>query len=293
MIKDRQDRGCKTSKAFVCLFVCFTTKAIYLELVSNLTTEAFIAALRRFSTIRGKPSDNGTNFVGTNKKLKELSQFLIHETNFIEETANEIGISWHFIPAYSPHFGSLWEAGVKSTKYHLRRVAGNTILTFEELYTLLTQIEAVLNSRPLTPMSSDPNNLIFLTPAHFLIGRIAPADPTLTDVPESKLSRWQLIQSLQQHFWKRWSKEYISELQQRSIKKNLTMPITEGSMVLIKEDNLLSFKWKLGRVISVHPGKDKVARVATIKTSTSTIRIATAKLCLLPIKTSIINSSKH
>lgn len=299
MIKDRQGRRCKTSKAFVCLFVCFTTKAIHLELVSNLTTVAFIAALRRFSARRGKPthiySDNGTNFVGANRELKELSQFLIYETNSIEEAASEIGISWHFIPVYSPHFGGLWEAGVKSTKYHLRRVAGNTILTFEELYTLLTQIEAVLNSRPLTPMSSDPNDLIPLTPAHFLIGRTltAPADPTLTDLPESRLSRWQLVQSLQQHFWKRWSKEYISELQQRSVKKNVTVPITEGTMVLVKEDNLPSLKWKIGRVISIHPGKDKVARVATIKTATGTIRIATAKLCPLPIEASATDSSKH
>ncbi|XP_077262511.1 uncharacterized protein LOC143897575 [Temnothorax americanus] len=129
-------------------------------------------------------SDNGINFVGANRELKELAQFLASETNSIEKGINEIGINWHFIPAHSPHFGGLWEAGVKSTKYHLRRVAGNAILTFEELYTLLAQVEALLNSRPLTPMSSDPNDLIPLTPAYFLIGRTltAPPDPTLTDV---------------------------------------------------------------------------------------------------------------
>jgi len=176
LIKDRRERGCKTHKAFVCLFVCFATRAIHIELVSNLTSEAFIAALRRFSSRRGKPaniySDNGTNFVGANRELKELAQVLSSKTSPMQEMANEIGISWHFIPAHSPYFGGLWEAGIKSLKYHLKRIAGNVILTFEELYTLLTQIEALLNSRPLTPMSSDPNDLTPLTPAHFLIGHI-------------------------------------------------------------------------------------------------------------------------
>jgi len=297
LIKDRKGRGCKTNKAFVCLFVCFATRAIHIELVSNLTSEAFIAALRRFSSRRGKPaniySDNGTNFVGANRELRELAQVLSSKTNSMQEMVNEIGISWHFIPAHSPHFGGLWEAGVKSLKYHLRRIVGNVILTFEELYTLLTQIEALLNSRPLTPMSSDPNDLTPLTPAHFLIGHTltAPADPDLTEVPESRLSRWQLIQSLQRHFWKRWSKEYIAELQRRATRKKPTGSIPVDTMVLIKEDNLPPLKWRLGRVVAVHPGKDNIARVATVKTSTSTTRIATAKLCPLPIENTNCNSS--
>lgn len=241
IVRDRKGRGSKTSKAFVCLFVCFATKALHLELVSNLTSEAFIAALRRFSARRGKPahiySDNGMNFVGANRELRELAQLLTDNAESIEKTINEIGISWHFIPAHSPHFGGLWEAGVKSTKYHLKRVADNAVLTYEELYTLLVQVKAILNSRPLTPMSSDPNDLVPITPAHFLVGRplTSPADLTLTELPESRLSRWQLVQRLQQHFWARWSKEYISELQQRVNKMKSTKPIAEGTMVLIKD----------------------------------------------------------
>lgn len=132
-------------------------------------------------------------------------------------------------------------------------------------------------------MSSDPNDLITLTPAHFLVGRplTSPPDPALTEISESRLSRWQLIQRLQQHFWKKWSKEYISGLQHRTTRKNLISPITKGTLVLIKEDSLPSFKWRIGRVVCIHPGKDKIAQVATIKTSTGTIKIATSKLCLL------------
>lgn len=287
VIKDRKGRGYKTSKAFVCIFVCFAIKAIHLELVSDLTTEAFVAALRRFSSRRGKPahiySDNGTNFVGANRELKELAQFLKRKTHNIERASGEVGITWHFIPAYSPHFGGLWEAGVKSTKHHLRRIAGNSVLTFEEFYTFLTQIEAILNSRPLTTMSADPNDLTPFTP-HFLIGRTltSVADPTITHLQENRLSRWQLVQRLQQHFWQRWSKEYIQELQLRTRKPKHIKTIDEGSIVIIKEDKQLPFKWRLGRVTSFHPGKDGVVRVATVKTTTGTTRITTAKLCPLP-----------
>ncbi|XP_011858366.1 PREDICTED: uncharacterized protein LOC105555927 [Vollenhovia emeryi] len=289
-IKDRKGRGSKTNKCYVGLFVCFATKAIRLELISDMTSESFIAALRRFVSRRGKPayiySDNGTNFIGANRELNELAQFLMKEQNNLSESINDVGINWRFIPAYSSHFGGLWEAGIKSAKHHLRRVAGNSALTFEEFYTLLTQIEAILNSRPLTPVSSDPNDLIPLTPAHFLIGKTltAVADPDLTHLPESRLSRWQLIQGLQQHFWKRWSKEYIGELQQRTKWRKPFKPLHEGTMVLIKEDNLPTFKWKLGRILSVHPGRDQIVRVATVKTSTGIVRITIAKLCPLPIE---------
>lgn len=124
IIKDRNGRGSKTSKAFVCLFVCFATKALHLELMSNLTSEAFIATLRRFSDKWGKLahlySDNGTNFVGANRELKELALLLKNEANLIQTAVNDIGIEWHFIPAYLPHFGGLWEVEVRSIKHHLR-----------------------------------------------------------------------------------------------------------------------------------------------------------------------------
>lgn len=229
-------------------------------------------------------SDNGTSFVGANRELKDLGEFLSKENKKLSQAIGELSIEWHFAPAYSPHFGGIWESGVRSTKHHLKRVAGNVIMTFEEFYTLLTQIEAVLNSRPLTSLSNNPNDLTPLTPAHFLIGRPLTAIPdvSLTHLPEARLSRWQMIQKMQQHFWSRWSKEYITELQQRTKWRQPYPNLEEGTVVLIKNENLPPLKWKLGRIIAVHPGKDKVARVATVKTSTGTIRIAIQKICPLP-----------
>lgn len=147
-----------------------------------LTKEAFIATLRSFVSCRGKPShvysDNGTSFVGGNNELVELGRFFAQKCKNLGETMKDLRISWHFIPSYSPHFGRLWKAGVKTTKYHLKKVVRNALLTFEELYTFLTQVEALLNSRLLTPLSSDPNDL---APAHFLIGRTftSVVDPSL------------------------------------------------------------------------------------------------------------------
>lgn len=117
-------------------------------------------------------SDNATNFVGANRELRELKKAYdeqLHKKK-ITEICAEDNINWHFIPPNSPHFGGLWEAAVKSFKTYIKRIAGNATLKYEELYTLITQIEAILNSRPISRISDDPNDLNFLTPGHFLIG---------------------------------------------------------------------------------------------------------------------------
>lgn len=176
---------------------------------------------------------------------------------------------------------------MKSCKYHLRRVVGNAKLTYEEFGTVLTQVEAVLNSRPMSPMSADPNDYLPLTPAHFLIGRplTAPASEDLmaTSTPACRYSR---LEQLRQHFWERWSKEYVSELQRRTKWAHNKDDITKDSLVVIKEDNLPPFKWRLGRIINLFPGNDGVSRVAEIRTSTGIIKRASSKICPLPVSTS-------
>jgi transposase InsO family protein len=162
-----------TQKAYLALFVCMSTKALHLELVSDLTTNAFLAALRRFVSRRGRPaqvhSDNGTNFVGASKELKRFLSRLKSSEEVCAYTASE-GIIWNFNPPHSPHFGGLWEAGIKSVKTHLKKIIGMTPLTFEEMYTILSQVEACLNSRPLCALSNDIESPAVLTPGHFLIG---------------------------------------------------------------------------------------------------------------------------
>lgn len=182
----------------------------------------------------------------------------------------------------------MWEAAVKAVKKHLNRTIANSRLTYDELYTVLTQIECCLNSRPLIPLSEDPTDLNVLTPAHFLIGSSLRAlpEPDVRDMSINRLSRWQRVQQLVQHVWARWSKEYLGQLQGRNKWSKCRGPsIQLGTMVLIKENNLPPLKWLLGRVTNVHPGPDGVVRVATVHTNLGSKKHAVRLLCPLPIDT--------
>lgn len=284
-------RGYKTTKAYICLFICLTTKAVHLELASDLTTEAFIATFRRFLARRGRCShlysDGGTNFIGAKAHFTELQQFVTsaHYNDYVANKLASDGITWHINPPSAPHFGGLWEAGIKSVKFHLVRVIGAQVLTFEEFSTALCQIEAILNSRPLCPISDDPNDLEVLTPSHFLTSEAAVnlPEPSLQEVNLNVLSRWQLVQRIQQDFWKRWNNEYLSTLQQRL---KWTIPqrqILPNQLVLVKTNNLPPLQWKMGRVVEVYPGIDNVTRVVKLKTANGMLTRPVVKLAPLPI----------
>jgi len=146
-VKQGGQRSKITTKGYIALFICLSTRAIHLELVPDLSTEAYIAALHRFVSRRGLCnniySDNGTNFIGAEKEIRRM----IVDTEFADSIVNyasQQGIKFHFVPPSSPHMGGLWEAGVKSMKYHLRRVVGKATFTFVEFSTLLCQVEAIL-----------------------------------------------------------------------------------------------------------------------------------------------------
>lgn len=284
-IINRKGRGAKVVKCYLCLFVCMKYKCIHLEAVSDLTGNAFVMTLRRFISRRGKPAevfcDNGRNFVAANK---ELATFLKKNNGPLSEFAAQEGIRFNFIPAYAPHFGGIWESGVKSAKFHLRRVMGNSHLTYEELSTLFAQVEAVLNSRPLCPLSNSPNDFLYLSPGHFLVGRPLTAVPTpaLEDRADTSLARYERLEKVHQHFWNRWQREYIAELQQRrkwktDTKQNLNI----GDLVLIHEDHVPPLCWRLGRVQRLFPGSDGISRVADINTTRGLIRRPLVRLCPL------------
>lgn len=263
-------------KAYVAVFICLCTKAVHLELVSDLSTDRFLQALRRFVSRRGKCSDiysdNGTNFVGARNKLTEIGKLMTdhnHRDRITRELARD-KITWHFNPPSAPHFGGLWEAAVRSAKTHLIRVIGEIPASSEDFSTLLTQVEACLNSRPLTAMSDDPNDYEALTPAHFLVGSSLHAlpDSEVTNIPMNRLNRFQLIQQKVQHFWIRWRREYLSQLQARTKRWKPAIPVEIGKLVVIKDENSSPTRWKMGRIVAVHPGEDNVVRVVTLKTAT-------------------------
>ena len=281
-------RGRKSHPAYLAIFVCFAVKAIHVEVVSDYSTPAFLAAFRRFCARRGKPShlysDRGTNFQGAARELTQAFRAVIADADLQARLVND-EIEWHFIPPASPHFGGLWEAGVKSVKTQLKRVLVAQTPTFEELTTLTAQIEACLNSRPLSPLVDDPESLDTLTPGHFLIGGplVALPQPLLDDRVSSCTTRWQLVQQNLQRFWRGWSTDYVLAQQHRQKWRTASPSISVGQLVLLRSDALPPTKWNLGRVTSVKPGPDGLVRVVEVRTATSTYLRPLSKLALLPV----------
>ena len=308
-IKYSPGRNAKRCKAYIAIFVCMATKAVHLELVSDLTAEAFLAAFSRFAALRGMPlvmySDNGTNFVKANKILdknfrdamKELlaepeseeprtrnEKDAVYKKTIAEEMTKK-GVVWKFNPPYAPHMGGLWEAGVKSTKHHLNRTVGNALLTYEELSTVLHKISACLNSRPLTPMSEDPDDLEVITPGHFLVGSplLQAPQPCLLDENISTMRRWKRTQRMMQEWWKKWRTEYLSRLQNRPKWMGEGKNLKVGQLVLIMDDQQGPGEWAMGRITDVHPGADGRVRVVDLRTKNKEgVRRAITKLCPLP-----------
>lgn len=282
-------RGKRPDKAYIAIFCCFATKAVHMETVSDLTTEKFIAALKRFMGRRGNCQtlhcDNATNFVGANNKLRDLEEAIYNDkakANILTECQKR-NVKFEFIPPRAPHFGGLWEAAVKSAKHLLLKNVSTAALTYDELETVVIEIEAILNSRPITPMSTDPNDLAALTPGHFLIGEplTAQAHDTGKTSGKSLGQRLDLLQHLKYTFWTRWSQEYLHELQQRAKWTRSTANVSEGMMVLVKEDNVPCRQWPIGRIQKVYSGTDNHIRVVDVKTTHGTFKRPIHKLAPL------------
>ena len=209
-----------TEKRWGCIFTCLTTHAVYLEVAGDLSTDSFIIALRRFRGRRGNPktirSDNGTNSVRANrepgKALRSSSQ---------ERIAGELafgGIIWYFNPPSFPYMGGTFESMVKQVKRTMKTVIDDQVLPEETLHTVLVETEAIVNSRPLTPVSNNPNDYKALTPNHFLIGRASPNSPPghFKEHEINSHKRWRMAQALADMIWWRWCKEYLPTLTMRS-----------------------------------------------------------------------------
>ncbi|GFT36167.1 integrase catalytic domain-containing protein [Trichonephila clavipes] len=236
--------------------------ALKKEAVTDLTTEAFIAALKRLCARRGRistlMSDNATNFKGAAAELNRFIKLICNKNETLANYFASEAIQWKFIPPRSPNFGGLWEAGVKSFKHHLYRTLVNSKITFEEFETIIIQIEGILNSRPLVPLSDNINEYEFLTPGHFIIGRPISAIPerAILDISDNRLSRWQYTTKCVQTIWKRWENDYLNHLQQRNKWQFEKNNVAVGCLVLLKENDLPPCKWTMARILEVIYGTD-------------------------------------
>ncbi|XP_058447612.1 uncharacterized protein LOC131427994 [Malaya genurostris] len=279
------------ARAFAYCVLDYLVKAIHLEVVADLTSVACINAVKRFVSRRGRVleihCDNATAFVGADRELKAANKAFREQfqTKEWQNYTTDYGIKFRFIPARSPHFGGLWEAGIKSFKYHFRRIMGCKAFTMDQFVTVVTQIEAILNSRPLTPLSDDPQDISALTPGHFLIGEplFSIQEPDLIELNTNRLSRLQDMKRSVQDLWKRWSRDYLSQLQQRSKWKQATTDVRVGQLVLLKQENMPPLQWPLGRIIQTVHGPDEHVRVVVVRTATGVYKRAVTQIAVLPI----------
>lgn len=288
-IKSSSRKNAPYIKGYISLFICLTTRAIHLELVSDLSTTQFMKAFKRFISRRGIPNeiyfDNGTNFVGAAREIHENLMSAVRQTDSEFRTfLLEKRIKWSNIPARAPHFGG-WESGVKLIKHHLKRVLGNIRLTFEDFNTVIIEIEAIVNSRPLWAIPSNIDEYEALTPGHFLVFRALNTlpEPSVTHIPLNRLNQYQYLCRLTADFWKLWSKEYIYGLQIRKKWQTTEPNLRINQIVLVAEDIETPTQWSMGRVIKPIQGDDGLVRVADILCRGRVIRRPIHKLSLLPI----------
>ena len=276
-------------KVYVCLFVCMSTKACHLEVVTSLHEEACLAAIARFCARRGRPtkifSDNATKFLASRTDLDntfEIDAFNRH----MKQNLSAKAIEWLVIPVHAPHFGGLWETSIKSMKHHLRKVMKKHILLIEHFTTLITQIECMLNSRPLTALSTDPNDLSALTPGHFLIGSPINLIPDLNSKKTIRLGNlrdFQQMQTIRNQFWKEWHRNYITSLQVRKKWLNDSNSFNIGDLVLVAEDNCRVLDWPLARITKLFKGNDTRTRVVEVETAKWVSNRPIVKLRKLPL----------
>jgi hypothetical protein len=283
---------CKTFlKGYICIFVCFATKAIHLEAVSSYDGPGFLNAFRRFYSRRGLPSyvflDNAGNHIAVaNYFNREAKRAIDKAVKFTANLYADRKIEWEFNTPLASHRAGLVEAGVKSCKYHLRRVLGNILVTFEEFNTILVEIEGCLNSRPLVALNENSTELNALTPGHFLIGDalLVPPEPSNEVENLSDLRRLDLLTKLKVDFWSRWKNEYLHTLQSRVKWRFPQENIKVGELVVIKNIHTSPHTWPLGRVVELKKSTGGHVRICVVKTATGLYERPITKLVLLPFQ---------
>lgn len=274
--------GRRHEKRYGVLFTCLSVRAVHLELAESLNTDSAILAIRRFIARRGQPvciwSDNGTNLCSADRELRKALNEV--DDDEIKKNCLAQNIDWKFIAPASPHMGGAWERMVRTVKQTLKIILRERIPKLEVLQTVLIEAENIVNSRPLTYVSSNENDFESITPNHFLIGTSSIVKPP--GIFEQKFDlrkQWRFAQQLVDRFWHRWVREYLPTLTARSKWLQETRNIEVGEVVVLMDNQLPRNNWPLGRITAVYPGKDQKVRVVDIKTNTGTYRRSVSKIC--------------
>ena len=277
-------RGRSEIKRYGCLFTCCTLRAIHIEKLDTMETETFINAFKRFECRRGRPelvrSDNGTNFVGGDREIRQAIR--LWNQDMIAEHMRQREIEWLFNPPSASHMGGFWERQIRTVRKVLNSLQDMRLTDDESLETLFCEVEAIVNNRPITVVSCDSADPEPLTPNHLLLLRTGVQLPLgIFDIAETYRKRWKHVQHLADVFWKRWIVEYLPSLQlrQKWIKPSRNFAVDD--IVLIRDENTFRGNWPLGRICKVFPGKDGLVRSVEVKTKSTVLTRPIHKLCLL------------
>ncbi|CAB4040094.1 E3 ubiquitin- ligase DZIP3 [Paramuricea clavata] len=272
----KQVKAVAMEKVYMVIYTCAVSRAVHLDVVSDMTAEAFIRSFRRFTARRGIPrevkSNNGKTFKAASKQLPAL--FEIPE---VKKYLSDQRIRWTFNLEKAAWWGGFFERLIKSVKRCLYKILKNASVTNEELYTVLTEIEATLNSRPLTYVSTEdldepitPSHLINGTRINSLPDAVKPGEESrIEEITNNKVARRvSYLKTLKEHFWLRWKNEYLLELRNAHRQKTTRHKgncIKVGDVVVIHEENVRRVKWKLGRIEKLIEGKDGAIRGAVVR----------------------------
>ncbi|XP_052443245.1 uncharacterized protein LOC127984578 [Carassius gibelio] len=277
--------GRRTEKRWGIIFKCMTTSCIHLDLLENMDTDAFLMALRRFVSRRGKPyeilADRGTNFRGGATELQEA--FTSLQGPLKEHLASQ-EIAFQFNPPQAPHFGGTWEREIRSVKSALQVVLGNQTVTEALLRTVLVEVEGILNSKPLGYVSSDVADPDPVTPNLLLMGRRDASLPQAIYSSSDLLGkrRWRHSQILADHFWVNFIRHYLPSLQPRQKWQKDTANLSTGQIVMIVDPQLPRALWPIGRVAKTFAGVDNRIRTAEVQVKGRTYLRPVARLVKLP-----------
>nr|XP_022904604.1 uncharacterized protein LOC111416738 [Onthophagus taurus] len=270
------------------LFTCAVVRAVHLELVPDLITECCIRGLRRFIARRGVPdvvySDNAKTFKRTDLELRKLSAIL--ESEKIQDLVRKHRIHWRFIAERAPWWGGFWERMVKTVKDALKITLGRAYVERDELETILIEIEATINSRPLTYISDDSTDLTKLSPSHFLTEVRFCMNLTSKEISRSEiLKRWRDREKTLKRFWDRWRSDYLQQLRTAHLRKSINaISLNIGDIVLVQE-NSPRLQWKMGRIVNLYQGRDGKIRACEVKLSGgTTLRRPVQLLYLLEVQ---------
>ncbi|XP_032782640.2 uncharacterized protein LOC116920627 [Daphnia magna] len=281
--------GRRTAKRWGALFTCLVTRALYVDVAVSLSSDDFLLVLRRFASIYRKPahmfSDNGTNLVGAERILREELERLKVNDGLTAELKG-LGINWTFQPAQTPHFGGSHESLVRSVKNALyaaldQEKLGSRKPSDEILRTLLFEVSGLLNARPLTYVSADPDDFRPLTPNDFL--NRAP----VADLPAGNFSHslprehYRYVKRITNLFWDLWHGAFLQSMVGRKKWQSPARNLAIGDFVLDDWKDAPRGRWRTGKISKVYPGADGLVRAVDVQFSTGTLRRGTNQLALL------------